>query len=312
MFVDENVQSNKARMWQLASIRYWPTWLGFLCLRIIVYLPYAWLLVIGTTIGYLTMFFAKKRRRIAEINLSLCFPEMSKKDRQALINDHFKSLGMALFEIPMGWWLTDNALRRMAHIHGLENLKDALKQGKGVILLSAHFTSMEIGARLLTLFLPFHVMYRSNKNPVVERFLATNRARRCEKAIPRDDVRGLLRSLRDGNAVWYAPDQNAQRKQAVFVRFFGHLASTNSATARITRLTGAAVVPFRAIRRSEGGGYDLYLEPALDNYPAGDLKADTQQINDIIEGWVRKNPEQYLWIHRRFRTRPSTENGTIY
>ena len=305
-------KASKHSLWQLAGVRYWPTWLGFFCLRLGVFLPYTWLCGIGKTIGQLAMLFAQKRRRIAEINLSLCFPEMLEPDRQALIKAHFKSLGVALFEIPMGWWGPDNALRRLAHVQGLKHLEDALKQEKGVILLSAHFTSMEIGARLLTLFLPFHVMYRSHKNPVMERFLAINRARHCEKAILRDDVRGLIRSLRDGKAVWYAPDQNTHRRQAVFVKFFGHIASTNSATARLTKLTGAAVVPFRTIRRAEGDGYDLILEPALENYPVGELKADTQQINDIIEGWVRENPEQYLWIHRRFRTRPNTGDPPIY
>ena len=302
----------KHSLWQLTEIRYWPTWLGFLCLRLMVFLPYTWLCRIGKIIGHLTMLFAKKRRKIAEINLSLCFPELLESDRKALIKAHFESLGVALFEIPMGWWGSDNALRGLAHVQGLKHLEDALKQGKGVILLSAHFTSMEIGARLLTLFLPFHVMYRSHKNPVMEKFIAKNRAKRCEKAIRRDDVRGLIRSLRDGKAIWYAPDQNTQRKQAVFVKFFGHLASTNSATARLTKLTGAAVVPFQTIRRAGGDGYDLILEPALDNYPVGNLKADTQQINDIIEGWVRENPEQYLWIHRRFRSRPSTGDPPIY
>ncbi len=305
-------KTTKHSLWQLAKIRYWPAWLGFLCLRLGVFLPYTWLCRIGKTIGRLTMLFAKKRRRIADINLSLCFPELLEPDRQALIKAHFESLGVALFEIPMGWWGSDKALRGMAHVHGLQYLEDALKQGKGVILLSAHFTSLEIGGRLLSLFCPFHVMYRSHQNPVAERFIAKNRARRCEKAIRRDDVRELIRSLRGGNAVWYAPDQNTQRKQAVFARFFGHLASTNTATARLTKLTGAAVVPFRTIRRAGGDGYDLILEPALDDYPVGDIKADTQQINDIIEGWVRQNPEQYLWIHRRFRSRPSKEDPPIY
>lgn len=302
----------KHSLWQLAGIRYWPTWLGFLCLRLGVFLPYTWLCGIGRAIGRLTMFFAKKRRKIAETNLSLCFPDMLEPDRQALIKAHFESLGIALFEIPIGWWGSDNALRGLAHVQGLKHLEEALKQEKGVILLSAHFTSMEIGARLLSLFIPFHVMYRSHKNPVMERFIAKNRARRCEKAIRRDDVRGLIRSLREGKAVWYAPDQNTQRKQAVFVKFFGHLASTNTATARLTKITGAAVVPFRTIRRAEGGGYDLILEPVLDNYPVDDLKTDTQRVNNIIESWVRDNPEQYLWIHRRFRTRPGTGDPPIY
>ncbi len=296
----------------LLAPRYWPTWLGIFLLWLIALLPYSWVMALGRAVGRLALRFAKKRRRIADINLQLCFPEWDERKRQQMIKEHFEALGMGLFEIPLGWWAPAYRLRRLVHIEGVAHLEKALQAGKGVILLSAHFTSLDLGGRLLSFYTPFHVMYRRHNNPVVEKIMAASRTKRVEKAIPKDDVRGMIRSLRGKHAVWYAPDQNTQRKVAVFVRFFGQVAATNTATARMAKLTGAAVVPYYVVRREDGSGYDVTLEPALTDYPSGDLEADTQRINDIIEGWVREHPAQYLWIHRRFRSRPSRDDPTPY
>ncbi len=296
----------------LLAPQYWPAWFGILLLRLIVLLPFPWVMALGRAIGRLSFRFAKQRRRIAEINLQLCFPEWDEAQRQQVLREHFESLGMGLLEIPVGWWTPSSQLQRLAHIEGLEHLEKALQAGKGAILLSAHFTSLELGGRLLSLHAPFHAMYRRHDNPVIEKIMAGSRTHRLEKAIPRDDVRGMIRSLKGNHAVWYAPDQNTQRKAALFVRFFGQVALTSTATARLAKLTGAAVVPYYVVRREDGSGYHVILEPALTNYPTGDLEADTQRVNDIIEGWVRKNPAQYLWIHRRFRSRPTRGDPTPY
>ncbi len=296
----------------LAAPRYWSTWLGIALLRLSVLLPYAWLMRLGVWTGRLMFRFAVGRRRIAETNLHACFPEWDEGKRHAVLKAHFESLGMGLFEMPLAWWESGCYLRQLAHVQGLEHLEQALAHGKGVILLSAHFTSIEIGGRLLALHAPFHPMYRSHDNPVIEWVLAGNRQRRCEKAIPRDNIREMVRSLKGNNAVWFAPDQNTQRKVAVFVRFFGHMASTSPGTARLAKMTGAAVVPFYTVRRAGGQGYDLILQPALEGFPTGDVEADTQRVNDIIEGWVRHHPDQYLWIHRRFRTRPDRTDPPFY
>ena len=142
--------------------------------------------------------------------------------------------------------------------------------------------------------------------------MASSRARGCGELIPRHAAKLVLRRLRDGHIVWYAPDQNTQRKKSVFVRFFGHLASTTPATHKLARLTGAKVVPFMAARKPSGSGYRLIIEPALEDFPTDDVITDTQRVNDIIERWVREYPEQYLWIHRRFRTRPAGDDAKIY
>ena len=292
--------------------QYWPAWFGIFLLRLTILLPFSWVMALGRAVGRLGFRYATKRRRIADINLQLCFPEWDEGKRQQGLKRHFESLGMGLFEIPMGWWTPSSRLQKLLYIEGVEHLEKALQNGKGAILLSAHFTSLELGGRLLSLHAPFHAMYRSHDNPVVEKIMAGSRTKHLNKAIPRDDVRGMLRSLKGNHAVWYAPDQNTQRKAAAFVSFFGQVASTNTATARLARLTGASVVPYHVVRREDGSGYNVILEPALTDYPSGNLEADTQRVNDIIEGWVRKNPAQYLWIHRRFRTRPTRGDPSPY
>jgi KDO2-lipid IV(A) lauroyltransferase len=155
-------------------------------------------------------------------------------------------------------------------------------------------------------------MYRPAKNPVVCQLMEKGRKRRCREVIPRDDVKRVVRSLRAGNAVWYAPDQNVGRGRAVFVDFFGHKAATTPASSRLAAMTGAKVVPFKVVRKADGSGYLLTLEPALEGFPTDDQEADTRRINALIERWVREYPEQYLWIHQRFRTRPNKSDPSFY
>ena len=296
----------------LLAPRYWHIWLGFGALRLLVMLPYPLLLPLGRSIGRLLRILSRSRRHIAATNLRACFPELSQQERDALLARHFESVGIGLFEVGVGWWKSDSALRKLAHVRGLENLLQALETGRGVLLLSAHFTCLELTGRLLSLFAPFHAMYRENENAVVEYIMSSARNRVTSNAIQSGNVRGLIRSLRRGNAVWYAADRNTQRTQAVFVEFFGHMATTNTATSRIPQLAGALVVPFHGVRRAGGDGYDLIIEPALADYPTDDVEADVLRVNRLIEGWVRRHPEQYLWVHRRFRLRPNRDDPPFY
>lgn len=301
-----------AELRSLLAPRYWGAWLLIGLLRLSIWLPYRLILPLGRGVGWIALRLGHKRRRIAEINLRLCFPERTEEERAALVREHFASLGIALFEMARAFWAADRRLRPLAHMQGVENLFDALDRGKGVILLSAHFTSLELCGRLLSLFTEFDSMYRKHANPVIEWVQGGARKRVCGHAIARHDVRALIRSLRDNHVVWYAPDQNANRREALFVNFFGIPASTNTGTVRISKLSGAAVVPYRVSRRKDGSGYDLVIEPALEGFPGADPHEDTQRINDLIEGWVRDNPGQYLWTHRRFRTRPNRSEPSLY
>ena len=262
---------------------------------------------IGSLIGKLAYRVAGKRRRIAEINIRLCFPALGGQQQEQLVKDHFDSIGKGIIETALCWWGHESQLRRLYTVSGIEHLEKALAQGKGVILLSAHFTTLEIGGRLLSLDVPFHVLYRPHKNPLFEHVMHKARTRRFEKAIPKDHTRALLKSLSSGMPVWFAPDQNHAGDHSVFVPFFGIAASTLTTTARIAKLSGASVVPFFQQRLENERGYKLTLYPVLKDFPSGDLIKDTARINELIEQEVRKMPQQYLWVHRRFKTQASSE-----
>jgi len=210
-------------------------------------------------------------------------------------------------ETALCWWGREEQLRDRYLLIGEEHLTAAHARGKGVILLSAHFTTLELGGRLLALRQPFHVLYRQHKNPLFETVMQHGRARRFETAIPRDDTRRLLKCLKDNGAVWYAPDQNHGGNQSVFAPFFGIQASTLTTTSRLAGISGAAVVPFLQTRLPGDHGYLLILCPALEAFPGTDPQADATRINRLIEDAIREMPEQYLWVHRRFKTRPAGE-----
>ncbi|MGB5443531.1 MAG: LpxL/LpxP family Kdo(2)-lipid IV(A) lauroyl/palmitoleoyl acyltransferase [Gammaproteobacteria bacterium] len=290
------------------SIRYWPTWIGLGLLWCLSRLPYAWQTAIGRVLGNMFRRLAASRRQIAQVNFSLCFPELTDQQRRKLLADHFASLGIGIMETAMSWWATKKQLQKLVSIDGLQHLHDALQGGKGVILLSAHFTTLEIGGRLLALHAPFHVMYREHKNPVIERVMRNARTRNFDKAIQRKDLRTLLHSLKQNLPVWYAPDQDYGSKHSIFAPFFGVQAASITATSRIARMSGAAIVPFFQTRLPDNKGYRLTLYPALQDFPGENVEQDTRRINELVEAAIREQPEQYLWVHRRFKTRPPGED----
>ncbi len=274
---------------------------------LIAQLPYRAQLALGNILGHMMYHASPRRRHIAAVNLRLCFPELSEPERAALLRRHFASLGMGAMETAMSWWTPDKRLRGLAHIQGLEHLEQAKKMGKGVILLSGHFTTLEIGTHLLAIHTRFHAMYRAHKNALFEAVMKRAREARCEKAIASDDVRGMLQSLKQNIPVWYASDQNYGHKHSVFVPFFGVAAATNPAPVRLSSISGAPIVPFFVQRLPDTQGYQLTLLPALENVPGASAETDMRYIHQLIENQVRKTPEQYLWVHRRFKDRPPGE-----
>ncbi len=291
----------------LLAPRYWPTWLAFGLLWGVTRLPFRLQMACGDLIGALAWRFGRRRRHIAAVNLALCFPDLDAAARRTLLRRHFSSLGRGVVETALCWWGRERQLRDKVQITGLQHLQAAQAGGKGVILLSAHFTTLEIGGRLLALHAPFHVLYRPHKNALFERVMQRARRRRFEKAIPRSDTRALLASLRHNLPVWYAPDQNHGGSHSIFVPFFGVPASTITSTAKLAALSGAAVVPFFQMRLPGDEGYLLTLCPALEDFPGQDVEAATARLNHLFEAVIREMPEQYLWVHRRFKTRPLGE-----
>jgi len=214
---------------------------------------------------------------------------------------HFESLGMTLIEMGLCWWAPDVRLEPLFEIEGLEHLRAAQQRGKGVIMLTGHFTTLDLGGRFLTMQAPVTAMYRRNENPLFERALRLGRERSAQQAIPKQDIRGMVRALKQNHAIWYAPDQSHRRRHSAVVPFFSVPAATNTATAALARMSGAQVVPFYSLRLPDDAGYRLVIEPAFDDFPSADAAADTLRINRWLEQRIRLAPEQYLWIHRRFK-----------
>lgn len=290
--------------------RFWPTWLLLGLAWLIVQLPYRAVLAVGGLMGGMFRRVSARRRRVAETNLQLCYPGMAPAERVRLLRGHFRALGIGLLETAMAWWLPDARLRRLiAEAEGLPHLQEALAAGRGVILLSSHFTTTELGVRLLNLLAPINPMYRRHENAAVDDIMHRCFGAYFETVLPRDDVRGMLRCLRQGRAVWYAPDQNYGRRGRVFAPFFGIPAATNPATGRFAQMGRAVVIPYFARRLPGALGYRLTLQPPLADFPGGDEVADTVRVNAVVEAGVRAVPEQYLWVHRRFKTRPPGEPG---
>lgn len=289
--------------------RFWWLWvrLGVLCFM--AQWPYSVLLRLGRGLGLLMFYVARSRRKIAERNLELCFPEWSSVQRAKVLRENFISTGTALFEMAISWWWPERRLATLAHIEGLEHLERAQAEGQGVILLALHFTTLEIGAALLGQVHAIDGMYREHKNPVFDYIQRRGRERHNSNstAIERGDIKSMIKSLRSGRAIWYAPDQDYGRRQSIFVPFFGISAATITATTKFARLGKAVVMPFLQERLADGSGYRLVIYPPLLDFPGESEEADCLRINQWVEQAVRKHPEQYLWAHRRFKTRPIGE-----
>ncbi|MFF7708508.1 lipid A biosynthesis lauroyl acyltransferase [Pseudomonas sp. NPDC007930] len=286
--------------------RHWPLWLGLGLLWLVVQLPYGVLLRLGAGVGRLMQVFAQERRAIVARNLELCFPALPFVERQRLMRENFASTGIAFFEMAMSWWWPKARLARLAHVEGLEHLQAAQAAGEGAILMAAHFTTLEVGAALLGQLHTIDGMYREHKNPVFDFVQRRGRERHNldSLAVEREDVRGMLKLLRKGRAIWYAPDQDYGAKQSVFVPLFGIEAATVTATSKFAKLGKARVVPFTQQRLPGAQGYKLVVHPPLEGFPGDTEEADCLRINQWVEGAIRECPEQYLWAHRRFKSRP--------
>lgn len=259
------------------------------------------LLVLGRGSGRLARLCMRERRHNARRNIALCLPELDETARAALERRHFESLGIALFETALAWWRPLESLWPLARVDGLEHLERALARGRGVLLLPAHFTTMEIGAALLHQHVVPDIVYRRFSQPAIDAVMRARRARGGGRLIESREPRAVIRSLRANHVVWYPPDQIYPPKNRVLAPFCGVPAMTNTTPMRIARITGAAVLPFLALRLADGSGYRLLISPALEDFPSDDPVADATRLNQVVEQQIRAAPEQYRWIHRRFR-----------
>lgn len=287
--------------------KHWPTWIGLIFLRTCTLLPYRLQMWLGSSIGYLSYLLIPRRRHIVETNIRLAFPNLNEIEQKKLVIKTFSSTGMSIFETAMAWWGSQRRLQSMVTIKGLEHLQSALAQGKGVILLSAHFTCLELSGRLLSFSQPFQVTYKRAHNPLMEAVLRYSRKQHFIDAINTYDTREMVTGLKKNVATWYAMDQDLGARLHVFAPFMGIPTCTLVTTSRLAKMSGAIVVPYYPKRLDDCCKYELTIHPALENFPSGDDLDDTTRINNLITQHVQDAPDQYLWVHRRFKTRPPGE-----
>jgi KDO2-lipid IV(A) lauroyltransferase len=280
--------------------KYWITWLGLCVLRAIELLPFPAQRHVGSALGRLIRFLPLAYVRIARRNIQLCMPALSPQDQADLVDRHCQSLGMGLCETANTWWSSDRRVHELAEIQGLDHLQAALAKGRGVIMIGGHFTTIEIATRILGTVVPLNVVYRPTKNAVLSHTMFTSFSRHG-KPIAYDDIRAMIRALRKNEAVWYAPDQSYRNKGAAMVSFFGIPAATTTATSRLARISGAAVLTYFPERLPGNAGYRVVIGPALDDFPGPDVIGDVERFNHLLEAQIRRVPEQYLWVHRRFK-----------
>jgi KDO2-lipid IV(A) lauroyltransferase len=284
--------------------KYWPTWIGMGVLRLVCLLPHKVALAAGRLVGRLAHNAGASRRAIVRRNIELCFPDLSPDERDALAFDHFKALGMSLIEMGLGRWASDKHLASITTMKGIEHLHDAVKSGRGIILLSAHFTTLEISGRVLAQNSPpFDAVFRKNRSEFFTELQRSGRERAAADTIEKRDIKKMVRSLRAGRPVWYAPDQSYNRKGAEVIEFFGVPAMQTTATSSLARLGKAVAIPFFP-RRLPDGSYEMTLLPPFDDFPSDDPVADTKLYNDVLEAHIRTCPEQYFWAHRKFKDLP--------
>ena len=289
--------------------KFWPTWIGLGILRAITLLPYSWQSRLGEQIGNFTRQLARKRVQIARTNLALCFPEKSERERETILKAQFRELGKMTLDTAVSWWSSPRKLASLGRITGMEYLEDALKQGRGAILLTGHMTSLDIGGLILAQALSqtphlMQVMYKRSRNRLMETMVRRGRERFTRRVFVRQDMRSFVKGLKENLPSWYAPDQDFGRKSTVFADFFSIPTATLPTTANIAARTGAAVVPYFPIRLPNDEGFEIRIYPALENFPTDDSVADATLTNKLLEDIIREFPEQYLWVHRRFKTRP--------
>jgi Kdo2-lipid IVA lauroyltransferase/acyltransferase len=290
----------------MAILRKLGTYLGVLVLWLAHFLPLPWIAALGSGLGSLLYRFG--RGRVTRINLALCFPEMSERERHDLGLKHFKMLGRNAVELSIMVWGSEEQLLRLTRYEGLEHLHDAAAGGRPVIAMAPHFIGLNMGGiRVAHEYPGTASVYSKQKNPVLDRIFLKARTRFGNPHLVsrQEGLRSVIRAIRSGKPFYFLPDMDFGIRDAIFAPFFGVPTATITALPRLAKITGAKVIPI--VTRQVGDGYVVRFYPAWEDYPTGDLEADVRRMNAFIEERVREMPEQYFWAHKRFKTRPPGE-----
>lgn len=290
-----------ALQWRhFTSPGYWGTWIGFAVLWLWSRLPFDWQLSVGKTLGRLIWYLLPGRRRVTLTNLTLAYPDKTSADITSLAKSVYRQVGMSIAEGATLWFRPVSFYKDRFTLSGTENLEHALSQKKGVILLQAHFSLLELNAAILGPMYPISAVFDPPKNPLFAAFLTNRRSRFLQALIENRDIRQMVRRLRRGEIVWYSPDQSVARHHGgIPTSFFNQPVLTTSGTRRIVRMTDATVLPLFPTRQPASGTYRLSIGKPITI--TDDDESATQTINDIFEAQIRSQPEQYFWMHKRFK-----------
>jgi KDO2-lipid IV(A) lauroyltransferase len=305
-------QQNIPELSAFLSPKYWPTWLGLGLLALITFLPGRLRLFCGSVIGRALYLIAKERRYIVATNIRLCFPELNQAEQDKLVKDCFMENGRGLVETLVGWFRNPKHFQHMLRFLNREVIDTALAKGKGVVLLGAHYTTLDFSANLVSLQIPFAVTYRPHKNALFDAFMLRGRLKNTNGVFDRFDIRGTIRHLKKNNIIWYAPDQDYGEDHAVYAPFFGHPAATITAANRLTRFNNSPILLVRHHRNDEAKKYEVEFYPFPEDYPGDDDVADATYMNQQLEKVIRLYPAQYMWTHKRFKTQTGGKPDSPY
>jgi KDO2-lipid IV(A) lauroyltransferase len=304
---NEEAKLDMSKLAPKLSIKQWPKWFLVGCLWIVARLPMGAVFAVGRVIGFLGYHLAKSRRHITEVNIAKCFPELSAQQQKALVRENFVHTGIGAVEIALPWLNPTRDLADRFKIEGVEHLNAAHELGNGIVLVGAHYTTIDITSQPLGAFGFVDVMYRQNKNPVWESLQFNGRKAFFDGVVERSDMRQILKRLKQGRTMWYAADQDYGIKHSVFAPFFGIDTATITVTSRLASKNKSAVLMLHQFRDLKRKTWTLKFTPMLENFPSGDDLADATRLNAMLEAEVKLVPAQYLWMHRRFKTRPTGE-----
>jgi len=293
-------------------IKYWPTWISISLFFILAWMPFGVRLKVGKILGMLTYWLARERRYITRINIRMCFPELDETQQDQLVKKSFQENGIGLVETTTGWVRKPGTFRDQTTLIGLDKLEEAQALGRGILLIGAHYSTLDFGANLLSLFHPFAVTYRPHRNALFDAFMLRGRLSNCNGVFDRNDIRGTFRHLKEGKTVWYAPDQDYGPGHAVYAPFFGNNAATITASSRFASFNSSPAFLIRQHRVNRTQKYETEFIPLPASFPSDDANADAALINSYIENAIRKYPEQYLWMHKRFKTQPGGKPESPY
>jgi KDO2-lipid IV(A) lauroyltransferase len=293
--------------------KFWLLWFAVGLARLTLLLPLKWQMKLGSTFGLLAMKLAGSRVNTARRNLELCFPQMSEAERETLLRRNFQETGKAIFDTINAWWWNNDKVQKHMQIKGQEHVEQTLAAGQGVILFAVHCLPLEMGARIFGQFQPGVGVYRPHNNPVMEYLQVKGRLRSNKALVPKRDLRQMVRCLRNPDVIWYTADQDFGRSSAVFIPLFAVPdAATITGGTTLAKLGKAKVLPFFVERNADDTGYNIEIQAPLDNFPGENEVEDAKRGNGIVEQLISRNPAQYMWLHRRFKTRPNESDPSLY